>query len=121
MSNLDLFDRAGALSFLGDEALLAEVLDAFVKSSQGQLQLFRQAIAVGDADAARRYLHRVTPTLGILAVKPLLAEANEVRAMWRDIQADIAIRGQRSHALADSLDRLIAQVESSHSTRPRTS
>jgi HPt (histidine-containing phosphotransfer) domain-containing protein len=106
----DCFDRAGALAFLCDEALLGEVLDAFIASSQGQLLVLREAIAARDAESVRRYLHRVIPTLGILASKSLLAQANQVHQSWRDAQADADARAQRSYALADGIEALIAQV-----------
>jgi HPt (histidine-containing phosphotransfer) domain-containing protein len=117
MSGPDCFDRAGALAFLGDEALLGEVLDACGTSSRGQLALFKEAIAARDAAGVRSYLHRVIPTLGILGSKALLAQANEVHAEWRDEQADIDAREQLTRALACSLEALVAQVVADRSGR----
>jgi HPt (histidine-containing phosphotransfer) domain-containing protein len=113
----EYYDRAGALAFLGDVALLGEVLDAFVTSSQEQLPLFREAIAARDAEGVRSYLHRVIPTLGILGSKALLAQANEVHVQWRDEQADIDAREQHTRALACSLEALVAQVVADRSGR----
>lgn len=115
MDPTDHFDRDGALAFLGDESLLGDVLDAFVASSPEQLQFFRDAVAARDMEAVRRYLHRVIPTLEILASKDLRAQANALHASWRDSEADPDGREERSYAFYDSIRALIAQVTADRS------
>ncbi|WJF91709.1 Hpt domain-containing protein [Paraburkholderia bonniea] len=109
-TDTEWFDRPGALAFLGDEALLKEVLDAFVQSSQEYLPQLHQAIASKDAASVRRYLHRVTPTLGILASKALRAQTHEVHALWHE-PVETPARDARSRALANDLEALVRQVQ----------
>lgn len=103
------FDRAAALDFLGDKALLDEVLAAFGASAGEQIASLRLATAAQDSAAMRRGLHRVLPTLRILASTQLQEEGESLRLAWHSGEPSAA-RDTRTAALLRRLERLLAQV-----------
>jgi len=102
-SNGDL-DLAAAARLLGDEQLVPLVADAFASSAPALLRQLRECILADDATEVRRHLHRLTPTLALLASQDLQDQCERVFALWRAPR--VAEREARSLALADRLDSL---------------
>ncbi len=106
-ANGDL-DLAATARLLGDEQLVPLVADAFASSAPALLLQLRQGILADDAAEVRRHLHRLTPTLALLASQDLQDQCERVFALWRAPR--IAERQARSLALADRLDALAGQA-----------
>lgn len=106
-SNGDL-DLTAAARLLGDAQLVPLVADAFASSAPALLQQLRQSVLVDDQTEVRRHLHRLTPTLALLASQDLQDQCERVFALWRAPRT--AEREARSLALADRLDALAREA-----------
>lgn len=98
-------DLASAARLLGDATLVPLVVDAFARSAPEVLQHLRQCVAVNDEIEVRRHLHRLTPTLALLASRDLQDQCARVFASWR--APPTAEREARSVALVDRLELLV--------------
>ncbi|HEY5851145.1 MAG TPA: hypothetical protein VIT62_10335 [Lysobacter sp.] len=98
-------DLASAARLLGDAALVPLVVDAFARSAPEVLHQLRHCIATNDETEVRRHLHRLTPTLALLASRDLQDQCARVFASWR--APPTAEREARSVALADRLELLV--------------
>jgi HPt (histidine-containing phosphotransfer) domain-containing protein len=101
-------DLAAAARLLGDEQLVPLVADAFASSAPTLLQQLRQSVLADDQAQVRRHLHRLTPTLALLASQDLQDQCERVFALWRAPRT--AEREARSLALADRLDALAVEA-----------
>ena len=109
-SNGDL-DLAAAARQLGDAQLVPLVVDAFASSAPALLQQLRQSVLADDEADVRRHLHRLTPTLALLASQDLQDQCGHVFALWRAPRT--AEREARSLALAGRLDALASEAAQS--------
>jgi HPt (histidine-containing phosphotransfer) domain-containing protein len=101
-------DLAAAARLLGDEQLVPLVADAFASSAPALLQQLRQSVLADDQTEVRRHLHRLTPTLALLASQDLQDQCERVFALWRAPRT--AEREARSLALVDRLDALAREA-----------
>lgn len=105
------FDQPAALAFLGgEEALLHTVLQAFLDSAHAPLDAFLIAVADEDREGVRRYLHRLTPTLKIIATPSLNALLHNVHEHWRSDAAISVEQRQQTELLGRRVTALLAQV-----------
>jgi len=106
-----LLDTARALSFLGgDGEVLIELLQTFLNDAVGELEGYKAALAQPDPAAILRYLHRLVPTLAIVA-KPALHE--EARVLYQVLQGPgepLDAHLPRALALARAMDGLLAET-----------
>ena len=101
-------DLAAAARLLGDAQLVPLVADAFASSAPALLQQLSQSVLADDQTDVRRHLHRLTPTLALLASQDLQDQCERVFALWR--APHTAEREARSLALADRLDALALEA-----------
>jgi HPt (histidine-containing phosphotransfer) domain-containing protein len=112
-SDSDL-DLAAAARLLGDAGLVPLVVEAFATSAPALLQQLRQCILGNDETEVRRHLHRLTPTLALLASRDLQDQCGHVFTLWRAPWT--AEREKRSLQLADRLE-LLAREAALHASR----
>lgn len=108
-SDLDL-DQAARL--LGDAGLVPLVVAAFATSAKTLLPQLRQVIAANDEAEVRRHLHRLTPTLALLAGCALQDDCARVSSLWHGPAT--AERQSRSLALVDRIELLVRDARSRH-------
>jgi len=98
-------DLEQAARLLGDAALVPLVVQAFAASAPAVLERMREDIVSNDAPAVRRHLHRLTPTLALLARRDLQDECARISEAWR--APDEAQRQVRSLTLVDRIAALV--------------
>ncbi|MGO4221626.1 hypothetical protein AB4Y64_07185 [Lysobacter sp. TAF61] len=101
-------DLASAARLLGDAALVPLVVEAFAASAPPLLQQLRQRVLANDETDVRRHLHRLTPTLALLASGDLQDQCGQVFSMWHAPQT--AEREARSLALVDRIESLVHEA-----------
>jgi HPt (histidine-containing phosphotransfer) domain-containing protein len=92
----------------GDQEFFSELIDEFLDDGPRQLETLRAATTSGDAETARRAAHTLKGTgrtFGAGAFASLCQEA-EAAAAGGDLEAV----GQRIEAIADALDRVLAEL-----------
>ena len=87
----------------GDRAFLAELVDTYLEDSPRLIETLREAIANGDAAAARRAAHTLKSTSASFGALGLAAECREIETA----------------AAAGDLDGLVARVEAAQVTYQR--
>ncbi|UNK48173.1 hypothetical protein MNR01_10325 [Lysobacter sp. S4-A87] len=108
-------DLASAARLLGDAALVPLVVDAFATSAPPLLAQLRQRIVANDEAEVRRHLHRLTPTLALLAGGDLQDQCGQVFSMWHAPRT--AAREARSLALVDRLEALVREAAHSGASK----
>lgn len=104
-------DNERALQFLGGDAdVLRELLHTFMLEAPTELAAFETALQQHDREALLRYLHRLVPTVAIIATQQLHDEARGLYHAMQDSslpQASHLPAGQalarRMHALLDAI------------------
>ncbi|MBN9407916.1 MAG: Hpt domain-containing protein [Burkholderiales bacterium] len=104
-------DVERALQFLGGDAdVLRELLHTFMLEAPAELATFEAAIAGSRRETLLRYLHRLVPTLAIIATESLHRQARELYHAMQPpdttpdghLPACLAL-AQRMHALHDAI------------------
>lgn len=88
----------------GDEELLEELLTLFQDSSTSDLELLRQAVAVGDAAGIVRAAHSLKGAAASLGIEGVRQVAAEMEADAR--QNSITIAQEKLSIMADLLGQL---------------
>jgi broad specificity phosphatase PhoE/HPt (histidine-containing phosphotransfer) domain-containing protein len=112
-----LLDVSRALAFLdGDADVLQQLLAAFMTDAPRELQAFKTALEPGSEGKPSampellKYLHRLVPTLAIIATEALHHEASTLYEALRETSSPDPMQLQRAHRLAQHLDAFLAEV-----------
>lgn len=106
-----LLDNTRALAFLGgDGEVLVELLQTFLQEAIGELAAYRAALAQPSRADMLRYLHRLVPTLAIIATAELHAEARGLYETLQSPDEPLEAHLPRALALARQMDTLLAET-----------
>ncbi|WP_342316816.1 hypothetical protein [Lysobacter sp. FW306-1B-D06B] len=104
-------DLEQAARLLGDAGLVPLVVETFAEAAQRLLPQLRQSILANEEGEVRRHLHRLTPTLALLARRDMQDHCERVSAMWH---APVSPeREPHSLALVDRIQSLLREAAQS--------
>jgi HPt (histidine-containing phosphotransfer) domain-containing protein len=106
MSDDPMEARLAMLRRVGGDRLIRDLIDLLFERAPRQIEAVRQALAAGDAEAARRAAHALTSSAGNLGARDLQAAA---------LAVEQAAAGETGEDAAELLRRLEAAWEA---TRP---
>jgi signal transduction histidine kinase/CheY-like chemotaxis protein len=88
--NLDFdFSMLTEMTF-GDESLLREILDQFVKDSRSDIDSLRHYIAVGERDHAQELMHRMAGRTGQIGARDLSARFRNLEIALRENPSEVS-------------------------------
>jgi len=107
--NLDFdFTMLTEMTF-GDESLLREILDQFVKDSRADIDSLRQHIAANEPDHAQELMHRMAGRTGQIGARDLSARFRNLEIALRENAADVSEK-EMTQVVNDAAS-VIEQVE----------
>jgi CheY-like chemotaxis protein/nitrogen-specific signal transduction histidine kinase/HPt (histidine-containing phosphotransfer) domain-containing protein len=116
----EVFDRTAALKHVGgDEELLKELAELFLKEGPCQLQDLRDALAAGDVPRIRRAAHTLKGSAKTFAAADADAAAHRLEIMAHS--GDLSAAPAAAAALEEQLDRLLPalrELVSNHGSAP---
>ncbi len=88
--NLDFdFSMLTEMTF-GDESLLREILDQFVKDSRSDIESLRHHIAAGEPDLAQELMHRMAGRTGQIGARDLSARFRNLEIALREDPSEVS-------------------------------
>ncbi|SEI64741.1 Hpt domain-containing protein [Dyadobacter sp. SG02] len=107
--NLDFdFSMLTEMTF-GDESLLREILDQFVKDSRADIDSLRHHIAANEPDHAQELMHRMAGRTGQIGARDLSARFRNLEIALRENAAEVSEKEMTQ--VVDDAASVIEQVE----------
>jgi len=114
------FDRTVALARVGgDEDLLRELIDDYLRDSPGWRDDLRRAAVGGDAAGLRRAAHTIKGAVGYFGADAAATTADRIQIRGR--AGDVAAAAADLPELEQTLDRLATALRAFVSDRPSSS